>query len=86
MACTVFACFTLLSNKFGIVFTDEFIKERYKDACDNYGASEKNGWYISKAVDYTRNWFNSQPELVEQHGKTYDWIYDNPLFLGFRRY
>jgi len=69
MACTVFACFTLISNKFNIEFDDEFIKERYSEACRLYGASAKNGWYISSAVDYTRRWFNDQPDLVKKHGK-----------------
>jgi len=69
MACTVFACFTLISNKFGITFTDDFIKERYTDACNTAGASAKRGWYVSSAVDFVRRWFNSQPELVAKHGK-----------------
>ena len=69
MACTVFSCMTLISNKFGIEFTDQFIKDRYTDACNTAGASAKNGWYVSSAVDFVRRWFNNQPELVEKHGK-----------------
>ena len=67
-ACTLFACFTLLANKFDLDITDEFILDQWKIACKQ-GANPRTGWYISSAVDFTRRWFNSQPELVAKHGR-----------------
>lgn len=67
-ACTLFACFTLISNKFGILFTDEFLFNQWDIACSQ-GANPKAGWYISSAVDFVRRWFNNQPDLVAEHGK-----------------
>lgn len=71
MACTIFAAFTLIANKFNLDFIDdEWILNKWNnDAVLNYGASAKNGWYVSSGVDYVRNWFNSQEDLVEKHGR-----------------
>lgn len=70
-ACTIFSAFTLLANKFNLPqITNEFILDKWNnDVVPNYGANPKVGWYISSAVDYVRNWFNSQPELVLEYGK-----------------
>jgi len=67
-ACTLYACYTLISNKFNIYFEDSFLQEQWRLACLQ-GANPKAGWYISSAVDFVRRWFNSQPDLVEKHGK-----------------
>lgn len=70
-ACTLFACFTLLANKFSLPFIDDewILNKWYNDAVLHYGANAKVGWYISSAVDYTRNWFNSQEDLVKKYGR-----------------
>jgi hypothetical protein len=70
-ACTLFACFTLLANKFNLDFIDDewILNKWYNDAVLHYGANPKAGWYISSAVDYARRWFNSQSDLVEKYGK-----------------
>ncbi|MCF7875364.1 MAG: hypothetical protein K9L99_05840 [Candidatus Omnitrophica bacterium] len=71
MACTIFSAFTLIANKFNLEFiTSDWILDKwYNDAVLHYGASAKNGWYVSSGVDYVRNWFNSQSDLVEKYGK-----------------
>ncbi|NCD07362.1 MAG: hypothetical protein EOL97_14715 [Spirochaetia bacterium] len=71
MACTIFSAFTLLANKFNLNFIDDewILNKWYNDAVLHYGASAKNGWYVSSGVDYVRRWFNSQSDLVEKYGR-----------------